>query len=679
MQILKRIWQWLFGDGLRAFGTLSLLLTASLAIAPTSELFNQWHHYQRGYLRLVRVRADGNSLQRRFQAGLQQIWIPELGVVDRCQTCHVSLKEVSLSDVSQQPYRPHPPIPHPVTKFGCVICHRGQGAATSVEEAHNSTDAWQEPLLPARYLEASCGQCHLDALTGTPKLNQGRTILTAYGCARCHNITQPDGTRMVGTDDPPSFTQIAEKTTREWIYAWIRNPQAYSSTATMPNFQLSDEDARDISAFLIAQSTTPPVAEQKVAAIAPATSAAADAAGLYGESFCASCHATENAAGTLVGGTLGPELTRIGTKARPEWLRRWLHNPADYDLETRMPHYRFTSAQIEALAGFLGQKTDPDFLANVHLSDATPDQIAHGQRLVTEYGCAACHEIKGVKKPENFAPDLSRVGSRQLAQILFKPGLEHNLPAYIAAKISQPRSFGPSLKMPVPNLTSAQIEAATVALLAQTDRAYSLPASMRISAAKQTSYEPAGQAGKLIRDLRCFSCHQINGRGGDMAPDLSWEGSAVQQTWLDNFLRNPNTLRPALIRRMPKFNLSDVEIKALSNYITTVYQTPEFDQESGPYSPDAASVERGRQLFYSKYACQSCHIADYKTDKGYIGPALAEVGSRLTSAWILHYLKDPQKLRPGTLEPDQHISDDDARDLTAFLTTFKAKKLEAKR
>src|SRR2546421_5580492 len=235
MHALKTIREWLFGDAMRAFGTLSLLLTASLAIAPTNELFNEWHRYQRGYLRLLRVRADGNSLQRRFQPGLQQIWIPDLGVVDRCQTCHVALKEASLSDVSQQPFRPHLPIPHPVTKFGCVICHRGQGAATSVEEAHSSTDAWEEPLLPARYLEASCGQCHLDALTGIPKLNQGRVILAAYGCARCHNITQPDGARVVATDDPPSLTQIAEKTTREWIYAWIKNPQAYSSVATMPN------------------------------------------------------------------------------------------------------------------------------------------------------------------------------------------------------------------------------------------------------------------------------------------------------------------------------------------------------------------------------------------------------------------------------------------------------------
>ena len=53
----------------------------------------------------------------------------------------------------------------------------------------------------------------------------------------------------------------------------------------------------------------------------------------------------------------------------------------------------------------------------------------------------------------------------------------------------------------------------------------------------------------------------------------------------------------------------------------TVYQTPEFDRDSLPVSEfTPALVEQGRQLFYSKFACQSCHIADYKNDKGYIGP-----------------------------------------------------------
>jgi len=72
-------------------------------------------------------------------------------------------------------------------------------------------------------------------------------------------------------------------------------------------------------------------------------------------------------------------------------------------------------------------------------------------------------------------------------------------------------------------------------------------------------------------------------------------------------------------------------------------------------------------LFYSKYACQSCHIVDPQNDKGYVGPTLTQVGARLNAAWIFHWLKDPQSLRPGTLEPNRNMSDADARALTAFL------------
>ena len=48
------------------------------------------------------------------------------------------MKEPTLMDVSTQPYRFHPPIPHKLEEFGCTVCHRGQGAATSVQEAHDS-------------------------------------------------------------------------------------------------------------------------------------------------------------------------------------------------------------------------------------------------------------------------------------------------------------------------------------------------------------------------------------------------------------------------------------------------------------------------------------------------------------------------------------------------------------
>jgi mono/diheme cytochrome c family protein len=357
---------------------------------------------------------------------------------------------------------------------------------------------------------------------------------------------------------------------------------------------------------------------------------------------------------------------------KPEWLAAWIKNPRVYDPPTEMPQYRFSDAQVAVLAGYLQAKSDSDFLANIHLDPATSEQITRGKLLVTEYGCASCHEISGIKRPENFAPELTRIGSKPTSQLIFAAGMQHTLPDYISGKLRQPRAFAAGLKMPQYNFSAAQIDAITTALLSLNERSQTLPAALTVRPTPVSNYQPAGKAGQLMNDLACFSCHRINGRGSDMAPDLTWEGSAVQRKWLEDFLRNPNTLRPALIRRMPKFNLTPDEISTLSDYIMTVYQTPSFERESMANSGyPAVAVEQGRQLFYSKYACQACHIVDAKADKGYIGPTLTEVGSRLNAAWVYHWLKDPQALRPGTIEPNRNLTDEDARALTAFLMSQK--------
>lgn len=674
---LEKLRQKFFGDTVRTFGWTSLLLLILLAIAPAKHYFADWHRYQRGYERLISKRSDAVTLRRHFEPGIQQIWLPEMGVVDRCATCHSALKEATLMDVTIQPYRYHPAIPHKLDEFGCSVCHRGQGTATSVEDAHQSTLAWEEPILPARYLESSCGQCHQQDLKGTPQLNLGRKILAEYGCVHCHTIKRPDGSVVTGTDDPPALTHIADKTSREWIYAWLKDPQAYATTATMPNFKLKDEDARDISAFLVSSST--PLSMNVVqASLDEAKKVKDDAAlqtkasSLYGESFCSSCHAVQNAAGNLVGGNVGPELTKVGSKVKPEWLQAWVRNPHQYDPPTGMPHYRFNDLEVGELTGFLLAKTDSELLANVHLDAASPEQIEHGKRLVNDYGCASCHEINGIKRPENFAPELTKIGSKPVNQLAFAPGVPHTLYDYIDAKVRQPRAFGSGLKMPQYTFTTTQVNAVVNALLSHNERALNIPAAKTIAPLPVSHYEPAGKAGQLINDLNCFSCHTMNGRGGDMAPDLTWEGSSVQRDWLVQFFRNPNTLRPALIRRMPKFNLSDAEINTLTDYIMTVYQSPKIDRDSMPlsgYSP--GQIEMGKQLYYSKYSCQACHIIDTKQDKGYIGPTLTHVGSRLTAAWVYSWMKDPQALRSGTQEPKRNMSDDDARALTAFLMSQK--------
>src|SRR5665811_939615 len=83
---LKSLWRFFFGDSARAFGSMSLIVLALLAISPAKNYFSQWRHYQKQYLHLIRGRADAVTLERHFQGGIQQIWMPEQQVTDRSST-----------------------------------------------------------------------------------------------------------------------------------------------------------------------------------------------------------------------------------------------------------------------------------------------------------------------------------------------------------------------------------------------------------------------------------------------------------------------------------------------------------------------------------------------------------------------------------------------------------------
>ncbi len=204
---------------------------------------------------------------------------------------------------------------------------------------------------------------------------------------------------------------------------------------------------------------------------------------------------------------------------------------------------------------------------------------------------------------------------------------------------------------------------------------------MTVPAKAASDYQPAGKAGQLMADLACFSCHAINGRGGDMAPDLTWEGSAVQRPWLLAFLKNPGTLRPALIRRMPRFNLSDSDAAELTDYIMTVYQTPAFDRDSMPSSGYPSGSDGAGETAFLFQVCLPVlpHRRYQSRQRLHRTNAYA---SRLAPECCvdLPLAEGSAGHAPGTIEPNRNMNDEDARALTAFLITQKgSSKQEAKK
>ena len=102
-----RVARFFVGTAPRRFASVSVLLAVVSSIAPTKDLFSEWRHYQRRYVRMIRNRPDAARLERRFESGIHQIWIPEQHVVDRCSTCHVALQEASLADLRKQQANGH--------------------------------------------------------------------------------------------------------------------------------------------------------------------------------------------------------------------------------------------------------------------------------------------------------------------------------------------------------------------------------------------------------------------------------------------------------------------------------------------------------------------------------------------------------------------------------------------
>jgi cytochrome c len=87
------------------------------------------------------------------------------------------------------------------------------------------------------------------------------------------------------------------------------------------------------------------------------------------------------------------------------------------------------------------------------------------------------------------------------------------------------------------------------------------------------------------------------------------------------------------------------------------------------------NVELGREFFVLK-GCTGCHVAPGMPNGGQIGPNQTHFSQRPTIAGGLlpntpeaveRWLKDPPAVKPGTLMPNLSLTDDQIKDLTAYL------------
>ncbi len=112
---------------------------------------------------------------------------------------------------------------------------------------------------------------------------------------------------------------------------------------------------------------------------------------------------------------------------------------------------------------------------------------------------------------------------------------------------------------------------------------------------------------RLVKAARCRGCHQLEGFGAEHAPGLTWKRYKYVEGRLEEYLRNPYRLRPAIDDLMmlqytsvnARPNLQEVELVAMARFLERVAKakTPDF---------------RYRKEAWQDYDCFACHTSNYK-------------------------------------------------------------------
>ena len=641
--------------------------------------------------------------------------------------------------------------PHPLEEFGCTSCHGGRGRATDfVGTVHipNSEDQlhdweqrlgwkeyhlWEEPMQPLRYAEAGCFQCHSGQtqIRGAAKLSYGLDLIEQAGCYSCHEIASFAGAPKRG----PSLRSVAEKLSPQFAFQWIKDPAGFRAQTWMPAYfgqsnnsdpeavARTDQEVIAIVSYLFANSTAyemepipvrgdPVRGEELVASVG-----------------CMACHQapdeTVGASERTVTSQLelrrqfGPNFQGLGSKTSPQWIYHWLKDPTSYHPETRMPNLRLTDQEAADITSYLMDSTDAafagravpavdeavvdrialDFLSNTAPMITAQEQLAGmnraqkleyaGERLISQYGCFACHDIAGFEDTQPIGTELTDIGRKALHQFdygFLGDEIEHSRTSWWTAKLTDPRVFDrhrdleplQQSRMPDFRLTDQQVEAMVTALAGFVE--VDPQVTKIVPRTPRNLNLETGQ--RLVRQMNCQGCHIIEDEGGAVVtqvagwlerfegrsgadaetlalsfspPNLLGEGRKVQTDWLFAFFHEPSPIRPWLRMRMPSYGMSAERRNGLIAYFTALDEAayPFAEQVQPELTPEELTA--ALTMFSPDYFnCTTCHIQGDQFPPGTPdrwAPDFALASQRLRAEWIIDWLADPQTLMPGTRMP----------------------------
>ena len=618
-----------------------------------------------------------------YHSSIKQIHNAEMELVDRCESCHVGMREpvvLTKTDMGGEGvFTSHPSRLllqiHDPEVFGCSPCHNGNGTGTvSIAKAHGNYKHWLWPLYARENFQAGCLQCHEAdrRLEMAPVLNGGKQLFYEKGCWGCHpreGFAQEAGelrdTRKVvdGLQDLREQTQIDITRTEEQGDLAESNEEANRLYAEVEKLTLS-----------LAHIDTQE-------------------------------HRLNNRLGELMMEvkTGAPNLKEARTKLRREWIPVWIQNPHAFRPTTKMPRFQLEEDEVEAIAAFIWQSG-----IQAELPRRSRGDSVSGKTLFETRGCMACHSLGEGDGAVGgtFAANLSRVGEKVQYDYLVRwihnprertlpycPVHRRDITPEDYARQGLPFEFSlekdqcplgdhllqvqQTTVMPSLRLTWKEARDIATYLMSLQHEAERYP-----GVAYLDNEELAGKGRFLVRHYGCAGCHEIATleEEGKVGTDLTLEGSkpierldfalltheAKQEGWynhkgfFEHKLADPDVFdqdkikKPLERLRMPDFSLSSQQIDQLTTFLLgSVYSVI---PEKFFYRPaDRRQDIQDGWWVAMKYNCVGCHrfapgqrpvledLPLYQDPdwREQLPPSLIGEGARVDPNWLAGFLKNP--------------------------------------